>query len=134
MIAYFHVTLDDWFRYGRAAYRGKVVTSCFALESLLIIAKTLQENDVASNCPYRPLAQVGFQIDTSCLISDWLRVLSSEYHFENTYQFSCSHDRCHECEVDHFNVSGLLKMQAVGILGLKLVQMLDIERRNDILR
>ena len=71
----------------------------------MIIAKTLQENDVASNCPYRPLAQ-----------------------------FACSHDRCHECEVDHFNVAGLLKMQAVGILGLKLVQLLDIERRNDILR
>ena len=101
----FKKLLDPWFRYGRAAYRSRVVTGCFAVEDLLLVAKILWENGVAMVCPYRPITQ-----------------------------FSCSLAHCNDCPTNFFDVTGLLKMQSAGMLAYLFILQLPIARRLEILK
>ena len=48
-------------------------------------------------------------------------------------QIACSKLDCPDCDVGAFEVSGLLKMQAAGILALHIIYQLQLEDRHQLL-
>ena len=96
--------LDYWYRYGQASRRAKVVNCAFACEGILVMFLTLNANSVFHNCPFR----------------DPLQVI-------------CPTKNCLNCDIGAFEVSGLLKMQAAGILALHIIYQLDLIDRHNLL-